>query len=431
MDRSAAAEDFGHIVHRIPEEVARPRSAAEVAEAVKSAARRGLRFAARGEGHSTFGRSQAEGGVVAEMSALREIGPVEGGRVVVEAGAKWSEVLAATLPHGMTPPVLTDYLELSVGGTLAVGGVGGTISAHGLQSDNVLELEVVTGDGLVVVCSATQNADLFDAARAGLGQVGVITRATLGLIEAPRSVRRHPLLYRDLAAMLRDSRRLAAEERFDALQGAIVAAPGGGWAYSLDAVRFFGAEELDDEALLAGLSDDPARREPATMTYADYAHRFAALEEALRSNGQWLLPHPWLMTFVGDCRVEEVVAAELAALDPAADLGPFGQVVVSPIRRNAIVSPMLRMPADELCHTFNLVRVPASDDAGETERLVDANRATYERVKAAGGTLYPVSALAFSPREWREHFGASFVRLEAAKARYDPARILTPGYEVF
>ena len=67
--------------------------------------------------------------------------------MVVEAGAKWSDVLRATLPHGKTPPVLTEYLELSVGGTLVVGGVGGTTSAFGVQSDNVIEMEVVTGDG--------------------------------------------------------------------------------------------------------------------------------------------------------------------------------------------------------------------------------------------------------------------------------------------
>jgi cytokinin dehydrogenase len=43
--------------------------------------------------------------------------------------------------------VLTEYLELSVGGTLIVGGVGGTTSAFGVQSDNVIDMEVVTGKG--------------------------------------------------------------------------------------------------------------------------------------------------------------------------------------------------------------------------------------------------------------------------------------------
>jgi cytokinin dehydrogenase len=429
--RSGHADDFGHIVHHRPEGVLLPGSADDVAKTIQWTAPRGGRFAPQGQRHSTFGRSQVPGGIVADMSTLRHIGPVEGGRVVVEAGATWSDVLRATLAQGQTPPVLTDYLELSVGGTLIVGGVGGTTSAFGAQSDNVTDMEVVTGEGKKVTCSASDNADLFNAVRAGLGQVGVITKATLKLVAAPESVRRFLLLYPDLATMLRDERLLSADNRFDAVQGAIAAAPGGGLAFRLDAAKYFHGDPPDDSALLAGLSDDPAQRQPATIGYFDYLSRFAAFEAALRANGQWFFPHPWLMTFIGDSRVESVVSAELDALNPATDLGPFGQVALVPVRRTAISSPLLRMPSDSLCYAFNLVRIPAAKDASEASRLVDANKATYERVKAAGGTLYPVSALPMSKGEWRDHFGPAFSQLDAAKQQYDPDTILTPGYEIF
>ena len=68
--------------------------------------------------------------------------------------------------------------------------------------------------------------------------------------------------------------------------------------------------------------------------------RFTALEQLLRSNGQWWFPHPWLATFVGDAAVESVVGGELADLPPA-DLGPLGQVVLSPILREPVRSPLL------------------------------------------------------------------------------------------
>jgi hypothetical protein len=183
-----------------------------------------------------------------------------------------------------------------------------------------------------------------------------------------------------------------------------------------------------DAALPAGLADDAARREAATLPYRDYLGRLAPLEAALRSNGQWELPHPWLTTFVGDAQAEPVVAGELARLDPAGDLGPLGQVVVSPIRGAAVSSPLLRLPPGELCFAFNLVRLPAG---GDPWRLVDANAAAYRRIRAAGGTLYPVSALPFGGDDWRDHFGPVFGLLAGAKRRYDPQRILTPGYEVF
>ena len=223
--RRAAADDFGHLVQRAPEAVLFAASRDDVAKTIRWAGRRGLKFAARGNGHSTFGRSQVEHGVVADMSRLRNIGAVEGDRIVVEAGAKWSEVLDVTLAQGLTPPVLTDYLELSVGGTLVVGGVGGTTSAFGVQADNVIEIEVVTGTGETIACSAERHPHLFDAVRAGLGQVGVVTQATLELVQAPQSVRRFLLAYPDLGTMLADARALAGDDRFDAVQGAIRAAP--------------------------------------------------------------------------------------------------------------------------------------------------------------------------------------------------------------
>jgi FAD/FMN-containing dehydrogenase len=36
-----------------------------------------------------------------------------------------------------------------------------------------------------------------------------------------------------------------------------------------------------------------------------------------------------------------------------------------------------------------------------------------------------------SKGEWRDHFGSAFGQLKAAKLRYDPDAILTPGYEIF
>ena len=429
--RRAAADDFGHLVHRVPQAVLVARTGDDVADTIRWAAGRGRKVAPRGTGHSTYGRSQADDGVVADVSRLRDIGPVERDRIVVGAGAKWSEILDVTLARGMTPPVLTDYLELSVGGTLVVGGVGGTTSAFGVQSDNVIEIEVVTGTGEIVACSAERHPDLFDAVRAGLGQVGVIVRATLELVPAPESVRRFLLFYPDLGAMLSDARVLAADDRFAAVQGAVVAAAGGGFAFRLDVAKYFDAERPDDPALLAGLSDDPARRDRTTIAYRDYLGRLAPLEAALRANGQWHFPHPWLTTFIGDVDVESVVDAELAALEPSADLGPLGQIVLSPIRTSAISSPLLRMPRDELSYAFNLLRMPATGDRGEARRLVEANEATYRRVRAAGGTLYPVSALPLSGREWRDHFGPAFPRLEAAKRTFDPDDILTPGYQLF
>ena len=120
----------------------------------------------------------------------------------------------------------------------------------------------------------------------------------------------------------------------------------------------------------------------------------------------------------------------MTKLTPA-DLGPFGQVVLSAFRSQAVTSPLLRLPADRLVYAFNLIRIPTTDDTAEVNRLVTANQAIYERIRAASGTLYPVSAFPMSRDDWRRHFGAAWGRLRDAKQHSDPGHVLTPGYEVF
>ncbi|MGE0796978.1 MAG: FAD-binding protein [Lautropia sp.] len=432
--RAAAASDFGHLIRRTPACVVRPLSARDVAATLRWAMRRGLPVAPQGRRHSVFGRPLVEAGVALDLSSLRMIHAVHDDRMIVDAGATWHDVLAATLPRRRMPPVLPDYLGLSVGGTLAVGGVGGTISYHGLVTDNVVELEGVAGNGEPLRCSAETDPVLFDALRAGLGQAAVITRATLRLVPAPAQVRRFQLVYPDLATLLRDQRLLAADARFDAVQGAVVATPAG-WSFRIDAAkaidgRALDAPPLDDGALLAGLADDRRQAKVATLPLHDYLGRLDALERALRDNGQWSLPHPWLTTFVGDTQVEPLAAGALAELTPA-DLGPFGQVVLSVFRRQAVGTPLLRLPSDPLCYAFNLIRVPTAADAQQAARLVGANRVLYERVRDGGGTLYPVAALPMSVHDWRGHFGEAYARLGEAKRRHDPGGLLVPGYELF
>ena len=80
VTRNGHVGDFGHIVHRVPGGVLRPGSADDVAKTIRWAAPRGGRFAPQGRRHSTFGRSQVPGGIVADMSTLRSIGPVDGDR---------------------------------------------------------------------------------------------------------------------------------------------------------------------------------------------------------------------------------------------------------------------------------------------------------------------------------------------------------------
>jgi FAD/FMN-containing dehydrogenase len=179
--RAAAADDFGHLVHRQPLAVLKPGSVNDVVKLVRFARRNNIQVGARGQGHCTQGQAQVQAGVVVDMTTLTTIHEVNPTNALVDGGTRWLDLLAQTIPQGLTPPTLVDFLELTVGGTLSLGGIGSQAFRHGPQVDNVLELQVVTGEGELVSCSATHNTALFEAARSGLGQFGLIVRARVGL----------------------------------------------------------------------------------------------------------------------------------------------------------------------------------------------------------------------------------------------------------
>ncbi|RZN02848.1 FAD linked oxidase [Bradyrhizobium genosp. SA-3] len=426
--RAATAQDFGHIIQRQPRAVCKPRSSAEIADILRWARGQGLKVAARGQGHATYGRAMAEDGIVMDLAALKSIHRIEPDRVVVEAGATWHAVLEATLAKGLAPPVLTNYLGLSVGGTLAVGGIGGSSSRHGLQTDQVLELDIVTGEGVELTCSPTAHAELFDAVRAGLAQCAIINRATLRLMRAPERVRRYLLSYPDLASLTADQRRALDEARFDQLQGAVVPDGAGDWRYQLEAGVFYDSSTApDDNALLAGLADK--RETVSDLTFGDDANAFAKLEKLLRSNGQWFNPHPWLLTYLRGSNALEVASGVMAGLN-SDDLGPFGRITYYPMLTDLCRTPLLRLPDERVVFPFNLIRIPASADKANADRQLARNRAVYDRIRGAGGTLYPVSALAMSSQDWTDHFGPRWPLLRDAKRHHDPRGILTPGYDL-
>ncbi|MGI8336816.1 FAD-binding protein [Actinomadura scrupuli] len=446
--RSRAADDFGHLVSRRPLAVLVPGSVRDVQVLLRHCRGHGLPVAARGQGHATHGQAQVAGGVVVDMSALREV-RVREGAVVAQAGARWSDVLRETLPRGLTPPVLTDYLELSVGGTLSAGGIGGATGHHGSQADNVLELEVVTGTGEHVVCSPARGSDLFRAVLAGLGQCAVIVGATMRLLPAPATVRRYRLRYPTAPALMAGQRRAARDGRFDSLQGQIQPSPdgSGGWCQVLEAVAFHrGSVPPDDAALLADLGDlgsagggvvrggggrggETGTREIADLSYAAFLDRLAPSVAELTAAGEWSRPHPWWNVFLPDPEADAFVSAVLADLTPA-DLGTGGVILLYPFRRPPVRVPLLRVPAGRLAFLFALLRT-ASADATDPAAMIEANRGLYRRAGALGGTRYPVGSVPMSRSGWRRHFGPAWPAFAAAKRRYDPGGILAPGQRIF
>ena len=108
-----------------------------------------LTVAARGHGHSFQGQAQAYQGVVINMESLKRPSIfVKTGDVPyadVSGGELWINILHETRKYGLSSKSWTDYLYLTVGGTLSYAGISGQAFLHGPQINNVYQLEVVTG----------------------------------------------------------------------------------------------------------------------------------------------------------------------------------------------------------------------------------------------------------------------------------------------
>jgi cytokinin dehydrogenase len=423
--REAVADDFGHIVHRRPQAVLEPGSVDDVVRLIRFARRHGIDVAARGEGHAAFGQSQVRAGVVIDMNKLARVHDVGRTGARVDAGVTWRALLNRTLAHGVAPPTLTDYQDLSVGGTLSVGGIGGAGFRHGAQVDNVLELEVVTGEGRRVRCSRMRAPTLFDAMLGGLGQCGIIVRAVVRLRPAPAAVRVFDLLYVDLTTFAADARTVVRDGRFDTVQGLVAPSAAGGWAYLLEATS---SSAHSNDELLSGLRDVRGEAAISEMSYPAYAKRLDAIVEQQRRTGEWELPHPWVSVWLPDRHAEAFAGAVLAKLT-LRDTGG-GPILLYPTRSAPFQQPLLRVPAGELIWQFSILRT-ALPTAAAAQQMVKDNRRLLQRARRLGGQNYPVGAVPLTRRDWEQHFGAQWPRFARAKRRYDPAGILTPGHGIF
>ncbi|KAL1900429.1 hypothetical protein Cpir12675_000895 [Ceratocystis pirilliformis] len=109
--------------------------------------------------------------------------------VTVEPNVGMDALVRATIAHGLIPPIVMEFPGITIGGSFA--GSSGESSSwkyHSLD-EMVSEIEVVLGNGDVIVSSPTENKDLYRGIGGALGTLGVVTRLTISLIPAKKYVR--------------------------------------------------------------------------------------------------------------------------------------------------------------------------------------------------------------------------------------------------
>ena len=430
------ASDAGSIIHNTPVAVLFPGSVRDIQKMVRFSRRHDIKVACRGQGHTTFGQSQVAGGLVIDMGALNQIHSITATQADIDAGATWKDLTLAAFPLGFTPPVLTGYINLSIGGTLSVGGISGAYEA-GAHVDHVQELEVVTGTGDIKRCSRHKNRDLFEACLAGLGQCGIITRAIVDLVPAKPLARAFLLHYTDSAQYFADYRILLNRGEFVRAFTLLFPDGAGGWIYQLNVIQFHDpGDEPDGDFLLRDLSLPPEAATVQDTTYLDHILAVDVVIEFFKAIGLWHgVMHPWFDMFFPDSAIEEYVGEVVPSLTPE-DVGPTGFMLIFGLRRSKFQQKLFRLPdcndGDWVWLFDILTAAPApGPDPDFQERMLTRNRALFEQGRAAGATRYPIGSLEFKHSDWVRHYGDVWHEFKRAKRRFDPDGILAPGPGIF
>lgn len=169
------------MVARTPGLIARCTDVSDVQNAVRAASEIGILTAIRCGGHSLAGFSTCDGGMVIDLSRMRQVAvDAEARRARIAGGCLLGSIDAATQKAGLVfPSGVVSHTGAS--GLILGGGTGWLTRRFGLSCDNVEGFTLVTADGSVVRANARENSDLFWALRGGGGNFGVVTEFELKL----------------------------------------------------------------------------------------------------------------------------------------------------------------------------------------------------------------------------------------------------------
>jgi hypothetical protein len=188
---------WNSMVARTPGLIARCADVADVQAATRAAAASGVLTAVRCGGHSLAGFGSCDGGMVIDLSRMRQVTvEPEARRSRFAGGCLLGSVDTVTQKAGLVFPAGV-VSHTGASGLILGGGFGWLTRLLGLSCDNVEGFTLVTADGSITRANSKENVDLFWALRGGGGNFGVVTEFEVKLHPVTSVVLAEGLCLRD------------------------------------------------------------------------------------------------------------------------------------------------------------------------------------------------------------------------------------------
>jgi len=160
---------------KYPSVIAQCAQPEDVARCIDFARQHGLTVAVRSGGHSALGWGTCDGGLVLDVSPMKDVAIDPFGRTSRSgAGVLAQDMVSAAARYGLAP-VLGECGTVGIAGLTLGGGLGWLSGRYGATCDNLLSVDLTTTDSRAIIASEQTNPDLFWALRGGGGNFGVAT----------------------------------------------------------------------------------------------------------------------------------------------------------------------------------------------------------------------------------------------------------------
>jgi FAD/FMN-containing dehydrogenase len=334
--------------------------------------------------------------------------------ITVEGGVTWGAVGERLRAGGRRPLILAENLAMTVGGTLAVAGLGDTSVAHGSTASQVLRLTLVTPDG--EIRRVGPGDKLFRHALGGAGTTGAIVEATLRVVRRAPTLVSRTLAYVRLEDFASEASWPTEQRLYELFQGTLSWTADGAPRVHVVAGNFANAPVPGDPGLW--------ELRPAGVTAAETTDRFASLRALRLDWNAYLRPALHLAaptTYAAEVlkQLAERVRAEPVLRDslPRVGLMPFLTDDRFPLAPQGASPVSLAM----------LLRPQLADRARAGE-LVAALRAIGRRVLDGDAVRIGLTSLDLDAPDIAERqLGATLGELRALRAEVDPGSLCNRG----